>query len=250
MKRGRVIGRMTQLPAAVACVWMWCAPAVGQMSDTPDRQLVGEFALGGSYATGNTKRRAVDVDGQARYRAGRVEDHYKIAAELARENGRTTAKRWMLGAQSNVDIQDNLYGFGALSYEDDRFSGYAYEAEAGVGVGYRVYQSATTRLSLEVGPGYRIGALRAPVSDEKELFGRGSILFETQLSDTAKLTNDFSVAYDSDRTKIEDTLALTATLVGSLAGRASFNLRYNSNPPGLTIKKTDTVTKFALVYSF
>lgn len=247
MNQGRSICRGLGLAVAIIAAGPgWGAGA----AETPERQFVGEFALGGSYTTGNTKRRAVDIDGQARYRAGRVEDHYKIAAELARENGRTTARRWMLGAQSNIDISDGLYGLGYLGFEDDRFSGYQYEFDGGIGIGYRVYQSATTRFSVEVGPGYRVGALRAPLGDEKKLFARGTALFETQLSDTAKLTNDFAVTYDSIRTGIEDTLALTATLVGSLAGRVSFNLRHNSDPPAAGIKKTDTVTKFALVYSF
>jgi putative salt-induced outer membrane protein YdiY len=118
-----------------------------------------------------------------------------------------------------------------------------------------VLQTADMLLSVEAGPGYRVSRQRSPLSDQKKVYGRGVVNFEYILSQTAKFTNEFSLKWDSDRKKVENTLAVTSKLVGSLAGRASVNYRYNSDPPArpapaLPIKKTDTVSKLALVYSF
>jgi putative salt-induced outer membrane protein len=139
---------------------------------------------------------------------------------------------------------------GFAQYEDDKFSGFQSEIEAGLGVGYRVLKTSNMSLSVNAGPGYRIGKLQAPLADEKEIFARGTALFEWAMSDSAKLSNDFSLRWDDERTKIENTLAVTSKLVGNLAARASFNVRHTSNPPRANLKKTDTITKLALVYSF
>lgn len=85
--------------------------------------------------------------------------------------------------------------------------------------------------------------------DEKELFARLSSNFRHELSDNARITNDAVVTYDEVRTRAEDTIAVTSKLIGNLAGRASFNVRFNSHPPA-GIKSTDTLTKLSLLYEF
>ncbi|MDX2145278.1 MAG: DUF481 domain-containing protein [Rhodospirillaceae bacterium] len=237
------------LGALLGCL-AGAAVAVAADGRIPNRQVVGEFAMGATYSTGNTKRKGLDVEGKARYRIGRAEDKYRIAAEYARDTGRTTARRWLVGYQSNLDIQDGIYALGFLQYEDDRFSGYLTEIEGGFGAGYRVLQTADMLLAVEVGPGYRLSRKRSPASDEKKVFGRGVVLFEYSMSDTAKISNELSLNWDNARKKVENTFAVTSQLVGSLAGRVSVNVRHNSDPPAVTVKKTDTVTKLALVYSF
>jgi putative salt-induced outer membrane protein len=224
--------------------------AVAAENKAPNQTWVAELALGVTLATGNTERKAADLDAKAKYRNGRIEDLYKLIAELGRDSGVTTSQRWVAAYESSVDFQDGLYALGFAQYEDDKFSGFQSEIEAGLGVGYRVLETSNMSLSVNAGPGYRIGKLQAPLADEKEIFARGTALFEWAMSDSAKLSNDFSLRWDDERTKIENTLAVTSKLVGNLAARASFNIRHTSNPPRAPLKKTDTITKLALVYSF
>ncbi len=216
----------------------------------PAGKWVAEVAAGGSLSTGNTRRNALDFDGKAKYRLGRVEDRYKLKAELGRDKGVTTSQRWVAGTETNIDISNELYALGFANYEDNKFSGFLSEIEGGLGVGYRILQTSTMLLSINAGPGYRVSRLKRPLRDEKEIFARGTALFEYQISDNAKLSNDLSVRWDSERTKIENTFAVTSKIIGSLSGRASLDARYNTNPPGALVKKTDTITKVALVYSF
>jgi len=217
---------------------------------TPDRTLIAEIALGGSLSTGNTDRQGLDLDAKAKYRAGRVTDSYKLLAELGREDGAATSQRWVAGFETNVDFRDGLYALGFVQYEDDKFSGFQSEIEGGLGVGYRILQTATMTLSVDAGPGYRIGRVRAPLPDEKEIFARGTALYDWQMSDNAKLSNELVISWDQERTKVENTLAVTSKLIGALSGRASVNVRSNTRPPSAGIKKTDTISKVALVYSF
>ena len=54
---------------------------------------------------------------------------------------------------------------------------------------------------------------------------------------------------DNERVKIEDTMAVTSTLIRDLAARISVNARHNTSPPA-GVKRTDTLSKVSLVYAF
>ena len=208
----------------------------------------GEIALGGSLATGNTDRQALDVDVKASHRAGRFEDRYKLSGEFAREDGNTTASRINAGAQSNYDISDRFYALGFAEVERDKFSGFRFETEAGAGVGYRVVDTDDLSFDVELAPGFRHSEINGGGNDNK-FFVRGSALLRYRVSDTATLANETLVSGESNQVRIEETASLTVTVISNLAARISFNIRYNSNPPAAA-KKTDTVTKGALIYTF
>ena len=55
--------------------------------------LSGEVNIGGSLATGNTDTARVDAEIKARFKAGRLEDNYRLVGEFSDDNGTTTAQR-------------------------------------------------------------------------------------------------------------------------------------------------------------
>src|SRR6186713_669303 len=59
----------------------------------------------------------------------------------------TSAERWDLRLQSDYTITTKLFTFGALAYQDDRFSGFEYQASASGGLGYKFFDSDMTKLS-------------------------------------------------------------------------------------------------------
>ena len=167
---------------------------------------------------------------------------------MAWQSGVTTAQRIQGSAQTNVDIRDRMYGFATAAVDDNRFSGYRYEINASLGLGYRLIDTGRT-LSMEAGPGYHVAKVRATGEEQNALFVRFYSAFRHEISDTARLTNDLLVTVDHITTRLENTVAVTSKLVGNLSGRVSFNVRHDTEPrPGL--KKTDTLTKLSLVYGF
>jgi putative salt-induced outer membrane protein len=210
---------------------------------------IGEIAAGGTLATGNTTRRAFDLDLRAAKREGGIENRYRLLGEVAWEAGLTTAQRVQANAQTNVDIRNRTYAFATAGLDDNRFSGYRYEVTAGLGLGYRLIDTQRTHLSVEAGPAYRIAKVRDTGEQKNTVFARFYSAFRHELSDTARLTNDLLVTVDHITTRIDNTVALTSKLIGNLSGRVSFNVRHDAEPlPG--IKKTDTLTKLSLVYGF
>lgn len=209
-----------------------------------------EVALGGSLATGNTDRQALDLNSKAQLRTERREDRYRLLGDFGRENGVVTAERIEAGLQSNYNLsQDKFYLIGFTQYRRDKFSGFLYEAEVGPGLGYRFVYTDRMTFALEFSTGYRHGELRGVVNDDDLIFARGTATVDYQLSDQAKLTNEALVTGDNQRVRMEDTLSVTSTLIRDIALRASLNARYVSNPP-VGIKKLDTLSKVALVYAF
>lgn len=219
--------------------------------------LSGEINVGGSLATGNTDTTRVDAEFKARFKAGRLEDNYRFVGEFADDNGATTAQRILGSIESRYDVQEALFVFGYLEYDDDRFSGFKYEFETAFGAGYKLIDEPSMRLLVQAGPGYRYSKLSQPAppaaplvpGSEDEFLIRGSANYEFDISEPVSVTDDLIVTWDSNRTKIENTLAVTSKLIGDLSTRLSFNVRYNTDPPALT-KKTDTLSKVSLVYGF
>lgn len=219
--------------------------------------LSGEVNIGGSIATGNTDTTRVDAEIKARFKAGRLEDNYRLIGEFSDDNGTTTAQRILGSVESRYDMRESLFIFGYLEYDDDKFSGFKYEVEAAFGAGYKVIDDDNMRLLVQAGPGYRYSKFSTPVppalpladSSENEFLVRGSADFEYDITDTVSMTNVFIVTWDSSRTKLENTTALTSKLIGDLSTRLSVNVRYNTDPPLLT-RKTDTLSKVSLVYRF
>ncbi len=240
-------------------VLLFSLAGLGRESHAVDGEegLSGEVNIGGSIATGNTDTTRVDAEIKARFKADRLEDNYRLMAEFSDDNGSTTAQRILGSVESRWDMRENLIVFGYLEYDDDRFSGFKYEVEAAFGAGYKVIDDDSMRLLLQAGPGYRYSKFSTPAppapplvnSSENEFLIRGSADFDYDITDTVNLTNVFIVSWDSSRTKLENTLALTSKLIGDLSTRLSVNVRYDIDPPLLT-RKTDTLSKVSLVYGF
>ncbi|MBL8645194.1 MAG: DUF481 domain-containing protein, partial [Rhodospirillaceae bacterium] len=201
------------LLATVLLAALAAGPAAAEDSKIANKTWVGEITLGGSLATGNTERTAFDAEANAKYRSGRVLDEYKFSGELAKESGSTTAERIKGSYQTNIDIEDGLFALAFLTAEDDRFSGFKYELESGLGVGYRVISTSDLEISVEAAPGYRYSKASAPFATEKEIFARGTAKLNYQMSDNASLNDEVTVSWDDERTKIENTISVSSKII-------------------------------------
>lgn len=175
----------------------------------------------------------------------------------------TSAERWDLRLQSDYTITTKLFSFGALAYQDDRFSGFQYQASGSGGLGYRFFNSDTTKLSAQVGVGYRLlrpeilvkddvsGAVidRIPLERESEAVGTAGIDFMHQFNSSTKLTDKMIVESGSSNTSIKNDLALEVKMSKKLALAAGYSILHNTKPAD-DVKRTDTITTLNVVYAF
>jgi len=151
-----------------------------------------------------------------------------------------------------------IYG----SAEEDKFSGYKYQATVAAGFSDLIFKSDTSLLTYSIGPGYAFyeeedtlddqGNVSQPGESFDSMIVRASLDFEHHFSENAKFTQKLSTDYavDSERnTKSRSETALTAKISTAFALKASITATHNSEV--LDDKEsTDTKTAVTLVYSF
>jgi len=223
------------------------ALAAGTISNPAMADWTGKGELGGSFASGNSENEAVNAALEMKYEQDSWAHTVGFAGNYGNDGTDTTAQRWELRGQSDYDFTERAYWFGAVRYEDDRFSAYDYQTSLSTGLGYRLIDNERTKLWVQGGPGYRFAELRDTGESEDGLIFRGNLGFDHQLTETTKIVERFLVEAGSDNTYLQNDLGLEVTITGALGLRLGYQVRHNTDvAPG--IEKTDTLTTIGLIY--
>lgn len=194
---------------------------------------------------------------------------HKAHAEALSANGETTddtvvpavtteertAAKWLVSAQTDYKFKEFDYFYSLLSYEDDRFSGFDYQAKFGVGYGRRVIHTDTHTLKLEIGPGYRSYRLEqlAPPAPAEERQGEALIRLNAnylwKLSATSKFTEELTSEFGEDQDEWKSVTGLTAKINSTLAMKISHTVKYLDKVPVGT-ENYDRETAVTLVFTF
>ena len=244
---------MKKLLLAIAgtCV---AANAIAQDEPKPFT-MDGEFGL--IVTTGNTETSSATAGITAQQELENWSNDYQIEGLYKQETvvqddeevERTSAQKFFASAQGNYKLENpdhRLFVFS--SYEDDRFSNFAYQATLAGGWSQKMWETEKTAFEYSVGPGYSWAETQAGV-DNDSFIVRGSAAFKWFISDTAKFTQTASTEVGSENTKSRAESALTATISGSLSMKVSLRLDHNSNVAE-GVEKLDTETAVTLVYNF
>ncbi len=165
--------------------------------------------------------------------------------------GKSTSSRITCWGERN-------FVFGAGRYENDRFSGFEYQATASGGVGRHFTDNDTTKLTGTIGVGYKFfhtrdtfdqdtGALLALGEGDKEGVARATVEYRHSFSASTRVIDKFLTEYGPDNTFLQNELSLQVQMTDVLAIAAGYSVRYNSDPP-LGFGSSDTLTTLNLVY--
>jgi putative salt-induced outer membrane protein len=192
--------------------------------------------------------------------------------------GETTAQAWDLHFQDNYNITAKLYWYSGLRYDDNKFSGFAYQALISTGVGYQFIKSDDTQLSGQIGVGARrlrpefltedsLGAITStsyvdPACTALPLPPNGGCptvqaTTDAVLDAAVNLTHAFNsftkviagVAVESgkDNTMTNASIALQVKMSDRLGLSAGYALVRNSKPP-MGVGSSSSLTTLSLVY--
>lgn len=220
----------------------------------------GKGEAGLVLANGNTDSKTGNVKLDLANTLEKWKHAFGGSAIYAATDGETTGQRWEVHEQSDYNFNARAFWFGAGRYEDDRFSGFEYQATASTGLGYRFIDNERTLFTGTAGVGYKFFETRdaydetgpVPVllqegeSDSQVVF-RGSLDLSHQLTDTSKLLDKFLVESGSDNTFVQNDIGIQVQMTDVIALSAAYSVRYNTDPP-LGFGKTDTLTTLNLVY--
>ncbi|HZE43924.1 MAG TPA: DUF481 domain-containing protein [Steroidobacteraceae bacterium] len=242
------------------------APAINAWSDAapppPQDVWIGKGQAGFLSSHGNSEAESLNgtID-MLRY-DGPWKNEFNITGLYGKNSGIVSAERWEARGQSNYTISGDLFAFGGLRYEHDLFDGFQYQASATAGLGYKIVNTDDTKLTAQVGAGYRRlrpeiidkdanGAVisRTPQDATGDAIGTVGVDFSQVITKTTVFTNKFLMEAGSSDTLLHDDLALTVKMSDKLALSVGYGITDNTKPPA-PLKKLDTVASVNLVFGF
>lgn len=166
-----------------------------------------------------------------------------------KSDGLESARRYEVFGTSGYRLTDRSYLFGAARHQRDHFAGDEYQWTAAGGYGYEAIKSDTTKLTFEIGPGYRWSKVRDLRIHNNEAIARGFMDFGHKFSDTASVYDTLLIEAGSDNTFARNDLGVLVKMNDALALKAGIEVRHNTDVP-VGVKKTDTLTTVSVVYGF
>jgi len=207
----------------------------------------GDFAY--NMATGNTKSESLLTKLQLVYEQGRWTHSGQVEATNTSEDDERSAEAYVLKEQSNYHFSETTYAFGGFRYEDNRFSGYEYQASVKGGLGKHLIDDGTTIFDIEGGAGYRKSKEQDTGENLDEAIAIGAVKYNRQLTETTRFESALNVESGADNTYAEFITGVKVKINSSLALRVAYTVKHNTEVPDDT-KNTDTLTSVGLNYSF
>jgi putative salt-induced outer membrane protein len=187
-------------------------------------------------------------------------NNFGLAGLYGRSAEATIATRWSTRWQTDRKFSRGIYSFIGFGYDDDRFSGFDYQATLTSGVGQELIKNERTLFKAQIGAGYRrlrpelltlddngIVISRIKGDTEADMVGNAAVEFERALTDSTKVLAKVTAETGSSNALSRGDLALQVKMTQMLAISVGLNAINNSNPPP-GLKKTDTLTTLNLVY--
>ena len=224
-------------------------------------QWTGKAELGVMVSDGNTESKSANTKFDLAHEGAKWKHNFHFAAQYGENAEFQNAERYEALYQADLKITDRFAWFFGLRGEQDRFSGFAYQATVSTGATYKFVDSPTTKFDGSVGVGYKRFQPQILIkSDAGEVLQRikgesdadpvatlGSN-FEHSFTESTKITNKFLTELGSDNTSVQDDIALQVSMSEVLALAVGIGVRYNSDPPPLA-ESTDTLFTVNLVYN-
>jgi putative salt-induced outer membrane protein len=228
----------------------------------PDNTWAMRAVAGFAKTSGNTD--TTTANGQ--FHVAHIVDNWKFLFGMqglyGATEGETTAQDFGLEFQANYNFTDRLYWFGGLSYDNNKFSGFAYQEMLDTGVGYQFIKTDATKLSAQVGVGVQRlrpetyltdssgGIISGSVVEQdvtSDVIGTAAINFEHSFNKSTKLLASAAVQSGSANTMTTAGAGLQVKMSDRLSLTAAYQLVRNSKPPA-GIDGSSGLTTLNLVY--
>lgn len=224
-------------------------------------QWSGKAELGVLLSDGNTEAKSANTKVDLTHE-GTLWTNNIFASALYSENADfTNAERYEVRYKLDRKVTDRFSWFIGARGEQDKFSGFAYQATVSTGATYKFIDNDKTKFDGSIGAGYRqlqpqvliktdAGEVLARIKGEEQSDPVATLgsNFEHALTENTKITNKFLAEVGSDNTSLQDDIALQVNMTEVLALALGIGVRYNTDPPPLA-ESTDTQFTVNLVYN-
>jgi putative salt-induced outer membrane protein len=224
-------------------------PFYAMAADEEDAQgWTNEVELGLVATSGNTDTENLKFRADSLANLDKFLHNVHFDSLRATTDGEITAQKLYAFYQADYKFGENRSMFGRVSYDNDRLSGFNYQADMTVGYSQRLFTAETMRLTGAAGAGMRITELDSGDQQEEPIV-RLAAVYLWNVSDNADFQQKLSTEIGNESTVSRSDSSITATIRGSLSMKMALTVKHNSVVP-VDRKKTDTETSFTLVYGF
>ncbi len=172
-----MVSRILQVVVPLSLLPHRCWSAPIDAPAPPPPPLVVKAQVGYVSSHGNTDAQTANAKLEVTYNVDAWKHDLQLAGLYGKSNDIVSAERLDTQWQTNYNFTNRLYGFGALHYDDDKFSGFQYQQTASAGAGYSIVKLADATLDAQVGVGYR--RLRPELLDKD---ATGDVIARTPLA--------------------------------------------------------------------
>jgi putative salt-induced outer membrane protein len=222
----------------------------------------GKGEVGAVLARGNADTTTADVKFDGTDSFGNWKNTAHLAFLYGESADFSTAQRLEGAWQSDYNYSKKMFVFGAIAGEDDKFDGFVYQATLSTGLGYKVVDSDTTKLTVTAGIGYRRLQTETLIKDDdgrviardpgpssSDGVGTVGLDYSQQITKTTKLVDRLAIQSGGQNTAVANDFSIAVNMTDALALSFGFGVRYNSDPPAGS-KSSDELTTINLVYAF
>ncbi len=219
----------------------------------PPSDFSAEIEAGLQINTGNTDSSSFNGRTKLVYDTTQFRQEGVIKGYYAADSEKTTSEKYDLQLQSNYKIYSG-YIFGRGDFTSDRFGSYTRIATISTGYGFDAINNGETKLSLEIGPGYRYNKPQESevdpyLEDDREVILRSAAKFEQKIHEYTSFNADLTSEIGEITNTVTLDMGYKNTLFQDWAFKIGVNVKYTSEVPEGT-KKTDTISTFNLLYTF
>jgi len=214
-----------------------------------DDSWSGTGELGLAIAKGNSDNQTLNAKLGLAKDAGKWKHTVGAAFLYGKSDGLESARRYEVFGTTGYRLTDRSYLFGSVRNQRDRFAGDEYQWTAAGGYGYEAIKNDTTKLTLEIGPGYRWSKVQDLRIHNNEAIVRGFVDFGHKFNDNTSVYDTLLVEAGSDNTFARNDFGVLVKMSDAMALKAGIEVRHNTDVP-VGVKKTDTLTTVSVVYGF
>ncbi len=205
--------------------------------------------LGYVETSGNTNTQTAVFKFDTEYEIEKWKHQGHLATLNSEADNVKTADATLLSLQSDYKFTPRDYFLGVFVFEDNKFSGFDYNAKLSLGYGRKILMLDRHKLDGEIGPGYRNFKVDNAPSSEDEALLRLAAKYKWLISDNSEFKQDFVADFGEDQDEWRSTTALKSNINKTLAMKLTYMVRYYKLVP-VGNNNYDRETAVTLVYTF
>ena len=234
------------------CLFLSAANTVAQDKEERVEGWEGDGEFGFVSTTGNTDSVALNAKLNFILTRERWRHRFSGTAMTTSEDGEKDNERYTMEMQSDRELSEKSWLFGAFRWDADKFGSYDPQVSLTAGYGRQLMKSEKHELKGEIGAGYK--KLEETVSGDTNSDAIARFLLDDswQVFKTTLWTNRLLVEAGSSNTFTQFNTDLAVSMTEKFALKLGFEVRHNTDVSKdiADSENTDTITSANLVYNF